>query len=397
VKRFLAACCAASLLAAPVLAADPVIPNTGDVPITQEQAPLPPDLHKKPDGQKDERPILEVAFVLDTTSSMGGLIEGAKQKIWSIASRMASGKPSPRIRVGLVAYRDRGDAYVTKSFDLTEDLDAVYANLKAFRAEGGGDTPEHVGKGLADAVTQLHWSDDKRAAKMIFLVGDAPGQDYGDGYTVKVWAKKAIAKGIVVNTVRCGSQADTAAEFAEVARLADGAFISIEQSGGMVAVATPFDAEMGKLNGSIASTSIYAGSGEARGRGAAYATGLASMDAPAAADRAAYREKAPPKPSTAPAEVAALGGVDLTLAPAKVAEMKEEQLPENLRKLKPADRVALVEKNATERKELEGKLSELAKKRDAWLKANTTAKKDSFDEKVMGSVAASASKVGVAY
>ena len=85
------------------------------------------------------RPTLEVVFVLDTTSSMTGLIEGAKEKIWSIASRMASGRPTPRIRVGLVAFRDAGDEYVTKRFDLSEDLHAVYANLRGFQAEGGGD------------------------------------------------------------------------------------------------------------------------------------------------------------------------------------------------------------------------------------------------------------------
>ena len=32
------------------------------------------------------KPVVEVAFVLDTTGSMGGLIEGAKRKIWSIAT-----------------------------------------------------------------------------------------------------------------------------------------------------------------------------------------------------------------------------------------------------------------------------------------------------------------------
>src|SRR3954454_23254902 len=112
------------------------------------------------------RPQLDVVFVLDTTSSMGGLIEGAKEKIWSIASRMASGKPTPRIRVGLVAFRDRGDAYVTKRFDLTEDLDTVYQNLRAFQAEGGGDGPEHVGKGLGEAVQLMSWNDSKHTAKM---------------------------------------------------------------------------------------------------------------------------------------------------------------------------------------------------------------------------------------
>src|SRR5688572_4417237 len=99
-----------------------------------------------------DQPQLDVVFVLDTTSSMDGLIEGAKEKIWSIASRMASGKPRPRIRVGLVAFRDRGDEYVTRRFDLTTDLDAVYRQLRALQAEGGGDTPEHVGRALSDAV-----------------------------------------------------------------------------------------------------------------------------------------------------------------------------------------------------------------------------------------------------
>src|SRR3954471_1160604 len=80
------------------------------------------------------KPRIEVCFVLDTTGSMSGLIEGAKQKIWSIANEMISAKPTPEIRVGLVAYRDRGDEYVTKRFDLTNDIDAIYGQLQTFRA-----------------------------------------------------------------------------------------------------------------------------------------------------------------------------------------------------------------------------------------------------------------------
>ncbi|HVN39266.1 MAG TPA: VWA domain-containing protein [Myxococcota bacterium] len=75
------------------------------------------------------RPRIEVAFVLDTTGSMSGLIGGAKRKIWQIANQLASGKPTPDVRIGLVAYRDRGDDYVTRVRDLTRDLDAIYAEL----------------------------------------------------------------------------------------------------------------------------------------------------------------------------------------------------------------------------------------------------------------------------
>src|SRR4051794_26683067 len=84
-------------------------------------------------------PRVELVFALDTTGSMSGLIDGAKRKIWSLASFVAQAQPTPDLRVGLIAYRDIGDAYVTKVFDLDDDLDRVYRRLRAFHADGGGD------------------------------------------------------------------------------------------------------------------------------------------------------------------------------------------------------------------------------------------------------------------
>src|SRR5437762_10315529 len=92
-------------------------------------------------AKKELKPQVEVVFCLDTTGSMGGLIDAAKKKIWTISNQIAGGKPTPHVKVGLVAFRDRGDEYITKVFDLTDDLDAVYANLMGFRADGGGDEP----------------------------------------------------------------------------------------------------------------------------------------------------------------------------------------------------------------------------------------------------------------
>lgn len=346
----------------------------------------------------EDRPQLDVVFVLDTTSSMGGLIEGAKEKIWSIASRMASGHPTPRIRVGLVAYRDRGDAYETLRFDLTEDLDTVYKNLRAFQAEGGGDGPEHVGKGLGEAVKKMSWSDGKRTAKMIFLVGDAPAHDdYQDGFKLSTMAKLAIEKGIVVNTIRCGADLTTEAQFREVAKLADGSFISIGQGGGMVAVVTPFDEELGKLNGAIASKSVWGGSARGREAGEENKRELKEMKETAAADRMAYRAKAGAGASAAPAEVIAYGGLDLVADPAKVEGMKDDQLPENLRKMKATERRAWLEQQKKEKAELEAKVEKLAKERDGWMMKNASAKKDSFDDNVMAKVKESAARVGVAY
>ena len=152
-----------------------------------------------------QRPSVEVVFVLDTTASMTGMIEGAKQRIWAIANEIAKGRPAPKVRMGLVAYRDKGDAYVTKVVDLSDNLDKTYSELMSFRAEGGGDTPEHVIAGLDDAVEKISWSSDPKTFKVVYLVGDAPPhEDYPEAPTLADVMQKAVRRGLVVNTVSCG-------------------------------------------------------------------------------------------------------------------------------------------------------------------------------------------------
>src|SRR4030095_619787 len=112
-------------------------------------------------AKPDNRDTLEMVFVLDTPGSMGGLIEGAKQRIWGIINEVMQRPSKPRVRVGLVAYRDNGDEYVTKTLPITEDLDKAYTTLMDYRADGGGDTPENVRKALADGVKNAGWSDTK--------------------------------------------------------------------------------------------------------------------------------------------------------------------------------------------------------------------------------------------
>src|SRR5215218_1409166 len=104
------------------------------------------------------KPTVEVAFVLDTTGSMGGLIEGAKRKIWSIATAIVDSNPDADVRMGLVAYRDIGDDYVTKKIELTRDIQDLYSHLLDLKARGGGDWPESVNEALEVGVTKLSWT-----------------------------------------------------------------------------------------------------------------------------------------------------------------------------------------------------------------------------------------------
>src|SRR5882762_3522258 len=74
-------------------------------------------------GNSPSAPALEMVFVIDTTGSMGGLIEGAKQRVWGIVNEVMQSPSHPAVSIGLVAYRDHGDEYVTKVLPLTNDLD----------------------------------------------------------------------------------------------------------------------------------------------------------------------------------------------------------------------------------------------------------------------------------
>src|SRR5919202_2877314 len=171
---------------------------------------------------KAKRPRVEVVFCLDTTGSMGGLIDGAKRKVWSICNQIAGGKPTPDLRVGLVAYRDRGDDYVTKVYDLTDDLDAVHANLMKFVASGGGDEPESVNQALYDAVHKVKWSKDRKTLRILFLVGDAPPHmDYPDDVKYPQTCKLAVEKGILINTIQCGPNPETRKHWQDICAKAE--------------------------------------------------------------------------------------------------------------------------------------------------------------------------------
>jgi uncharacterized protein YegL len=379
-------------------------------PLALAQAPQKPaptqaaPAQQQPAQSQQTRPRIDVVFVLDTTGSMGGLIEGAKQKIFSIASRIAQGKPTPQVRVGLVAYRDVGDEYVTKRYDLSEDLDSIFANLRQLRADGGGDTPEHVGRGLGEAVSKLSWDSSRETMKLIFLVGDAPPAQRNDDWNFNHWAKRAAEKHIVVNTVRCGGDPETEKSWKLAAKVTDGQYESLVQSGGMVAVATPYDAELAKVNAEIARKTMYAGKKEAQVANRARAEQMAALAPEAAAERMQFLKttrgvgKAPAAAaavSSAPEAVA--GAVDLTAQPEALASVKDDELPAELKGLDAKGREAKVKQLADERKALEEKAAKLAAERDAWRAKNVAEKEDAFDANVMKGVKAKAAKHGLTY
>ncbi len=244
-------------------------------------------------AQKPASPQVEVAFVLDTTGSMGGLIAGAKAKIWYIANQIVLGEPRPVVRMALVGYRDKGDDYVTKVTQMTDNIDQVHADLMAFQANGGGDGPEHVNKGLYDAVNSLSWSSDASTLKIIYLVGDSPPHDeYTDTPRYAELARAAIGKGIYINTVLCGGSGETEKVWRDVARLAEGRYFQIAQDGGVTEIATPYDDRLAELNTALVNTVVVYGTSAQQARATELNSAASRLQSKTAAtDRASFSSK----------------------------------------------------------------------------------------------------------
>jgi Mg-chelatase subunit ChlD len=330
------------------------------------------------------RPVVEVAFVLDTTGSMGPLIEGAKRKIWSIATSIVDENPEADIRMALVAYRDIGDLYVTKQFDLTTDIQGLYGELLGFKAQGGGDWPESVNEALDVAVTQLSWSNSRKTLKILFLVGDAPPHmNYAQDRKYPAVVADARRRGIIVNTVQAGGARDTERVWREIAQLADGDYLRIPQSGGVVVIETPFDRDIHDLQIELNKTVVPYGRPAAQRVIADKLARTEAAPAPAASDMAAYMRK-----KAGEREIITGGGdlvSDALAGRVRIDAVPETELPDTLKTLKPAERKAYVEKQSDARRALDGRMAGLVKQRDAYIaavRAKEPNAKDSFDRVV---------------
>jgi Mg-chelatase subunit ChlD len=349
-----------------------------------------------------ERPKIEVVFALDTTGSMGGLIQASKEKIWSIASTMAQAQPAPEIKMGLVAYRDRGDSYVTQVVDLSEDLDSVYATLMDFRAEGGGDGPESVNQALHDAVNTISWSQAEDAYRVVFLVGDAPPHmDYQDDVKYPHTLKLANARGIVVNTIQAGSSAPTRLVWSKIAAAGHGQYAQVSQDGNMVAIATPFDERLAELSKQLDETRVYYGSKDVleqkRKKQQAADKLHESASLASRARRATFNVSKSGKSNL-------LGDSelidDVTSGRVELNAIKKEHLPAPMRAMAPKAQQALISEKSQQRKALQARISELSSKRDDYIKQQVKESggaKDSLDHKLYGAIREQALRSGIHY
>lgn len=324
---------------------------------------IPASLLAAPPATKSQS--VDVVLCLDTSGSMDGLIDSAKRRLWTVVNDLAKVEPTPSLRVALYSYGnntyDAARGWVRREVELTTDLDEVYKRINALRTAAPG-SEEYPARVSRYALNELKWSEEKDALRILFVCGNEPvGQD--KEVSLDSIAELAKSKGVIVNTIYCGASSHVdAAGWSAFATSCAGKYANIDQDKAKaeVVIKTPFDEEIEKLGTKINETYLWYGA-----KGGAGRTNQLAQDANAkrTADSAAAERsvaKATGLYRNAECDLIDRMQTDKTF---DIKKLKEEELPDELRKLKPDEREAYLQKKATDRAEIQKKVARLASQR----------------------------------
>ncbi len=369
--------------------------------VTQAETPAQPIvtvevkcLPVPPAQQRD----VDIAICLDTSGSMDGLIESAKQKLWAIVNELAQANPKPNLRVALYHYGNDGlneeTGWVKQLCPLTDDLDQIYEELFKLRTNGG---TEFVARVVRAATNNLNWSKQPGALKMIVVAGNEPAtQD--KKYELHDICKASINDGIIINTIFCGNvDQGRRTGWSDAAAWAEGQYSAIDQDRGTVIITTPYDKRIIELN--IQLNATYVGYGQLgrqyKARQVAQDTNAASMNEATYASRTAGKASGLYKNySWDLVDAVKEKKMDLEAAPAEI-------LPQEMQKMSAEERTQYVAGLADKRAKLQKEINDLNKKRLAYqqaeMKKQGKDENNSFDAQLRRAIQTQGQKKGLTF
>jgi hypothetical protein len=309
---------------------------------------------------------IQCALLLDTSNSMDGLIDQAKSQLWGIVKELSAARfdgKMPQIEIALYEYGNDGlaasEGYIRLVVPFTRDLDKVSEHLFALRTNGGN---EYCGMVIDKSLSQLKWSSSDRDMKMIYIAGNEPFTQGNVSYE-KV-CKSACAKGINVNTIYCGDyQQGIRENWKSGAEVGCGVYANIDHNRRVVQIETPYDLEIKILNNKINSTYIeYGAEGKLKKENqAAQDKNAGTVSGAALAERAAVKSsEAYNNESWDLVDALTNGKKDIT-------KISVQDLPAEIQKLSPEQRMKYIEAKAKEREKLKAEIAELSKKRTQYI------------------------------
>lgn len=358
--------------------------------------PVQPD--PDPPGTPDEKRAVDLVICLDTSGSMTALIDSARARLWDIVNELATAKPTPQLRVGLLTYGSPSNStaaqgWVLRQTDLTGDLDTLYAKMMGMTTNGGD---EFVGWALNDALQTMSWSEDPDALKLIFVAGNESADQAAAQFNFRSVCKTARDRGITVNAIYAGDrQAGINEYWDQVGLHGGGSYHAISMEAGTVQIETPQDKTLLELNVKLNATYIPYGE-----RGADGKRNQLEQDANAARvgeqstiDRSVAK-------STKLYNNAFWDLVDASdREEFDFAEIDDEALPQNMQSMTLAEKKAYVVEMKSKRAAISAKIAEVNEARAAFIKRERAKQggATSLDEAILKSLREQAQAKGFTF
>ena len=203
---------------------------------------------------------IQLAILLDTSSSMNGLIEQAKNQLWKIVNQLAKAKNAnnedPNIEIALYQYGNNGlsalNDYIEIQSGFTGELDEISEKLFNLTTNGG---EEYCGSIIQTSLNELQWSNQPNDLQLIFIAGNEAFNQGNISYQKAI--TKAINNNVIVNTIFCGSHdLGVSGYWKDAAILGKGKYMNIDQDAKSVHIDSPYDQKILQLNTQLNNTYI---------------------------------------------------------------------------------------------------------------------------------------------
>jgi hypothetical protein len=399
-RTLLAAAVAATLLFSPALLSSRAWgqKDTAKEPAKPEATTLP----AKPaaEASTTEKPKIQMAILLDTSNSMDGLINQARTQLWKIVNEFAKAKKGgeqPELEVALFEYGnnsiDAGANYVRQVVPFTDDLDKVSEELFKLTTNGG---EEYCGAVIDAATKRLKWAESDKVFKCIFIAGNEPfTQGSLDPFKA---CSDAVKKGITVSTIHCGPlQTGINSGWQKGAQLADGSYVAIDQDKPVVAIKTPVDDKLIKLSAELNKTYVFYGASEERAQRQLLQQAQDANAAKAGPAAAAGRAETKGSILYNNSKFDLVDG--LKSNEVKLEDLKDEQLPAELKGKSADEKKAYVDSQRKKREEIQAEIQKVSAERkkyiadeEAKLAKQSGSKAETLDTAVIKAVREQAAK-----
>jgi hypothetical protein len=310
---------------------------------------------------------IEVAILLDTSSSMNGLIDQTKSQLWKMINEFGKAKDqngeTPRLKISLYEYGNSNlspqENYIRQISPFTSELDVISEQLFSLKTNGGS---EYAGAVIEDAVKKLEWSDDSNNLRIVLIAGNEPFTQGPINYKESI--ANARNKDVIVNTIFCGNYEEgVQTEWKNGALLGGGQYFNIDQDQKVIHIDAPQDEQILRLNEKLNKT--YFGYGEKGKKNEMRQEEQDSLNEFLGSANLAERAISKSSQNYVNDSWDIVEGVEKKVI--HLEDLEEEDLPEEMKGMTPEEMEIFIAEQLEERKKIQSEIQKLSVARSEYI------------------------------